>query len=592
MSYLIIFCILLPILHMRGNTCFAGLVLSGKDHVEEFQDYKLIEPKIYDVREKKQIAETKQDETNHCLYNGTMEGNFDSWVAISTCNGLKHRIADIKNEQIHLPYNANNESRYIELILVVDHGIFRKMDESKENVIKFCKDISNIVNSRYAPLNIFIALVGVVIWTEHDEIELSENGDATLERFLKYRRNHLNPTHPNDNAQLLTIKHFKDGVVSKSLKGPICTYEYSGGVNTYYTSNTGSVALSVAHSLGHNLGMEHDQEDCKCPDNKCIMSTSITSGVPTQWSTCSVEYVKSAFGRGMDHCLKNKPEFLFDGPLCGNGYVEPGEDCDCGLQSMCNNSCCDFNTCKFKSNATCANGECCDINNCHLKTAGVLCRSANQECDLPEYCTGQSEYCPKNVYKMNMEPCFEGKSVCYNGACNTRDAQCKLLWGNETESSDESCDDLNTKGNRHGNCGYNKLNSTYYKCTEENIHCGILNCDTTGEKLEFGMEAVSIITHKFKYVGGIIMKCQTVIVDLGLQQVDPGLTPDGVKCGQDKICVDQKCRSLEELRRELNSCPNNCSGNGWCNSEGYCHCKVGFASPDCSQAYRTSSPAS
>lgn len=56
----------------------------------------------------------------------------------------------------------------------------------------------------YAPLNIFIALVGVVVWSEHDEIIFSPNGDTTLANFLHYRKNKLLLDHPNDNAQLLT----------------------------------------------------------------------------------------------------------------------------------------------------------------------------------------------------------------------------------------------------------------------------------------------------------------------------------------------------------------------------------------------------
>lgn len=43
------------------------------------------------------------------------------------------------------------------------------------------------------------------------------------------------------------------------------------------------------------------------------------------------------------------------------------------------------------------------------KNAGTLCRSAEYECDLPEYCTGQSEYCPTDIYKMDTEVCENGK---------------------------------------------------------------------------------------------------------------------------------------------------------------------------------------
>jgi len=54
------------------------------------------------------------------------------------------------------------------------------------------------------PLNIFIALVGVQVWSESDEITLSPNGDTTLSNFLRYRREKLVQDIPNDNAQLLT----------------------------------------------------------------------------------------------------------------------------------------------------------------------------------------------------------------------------------------------------------------------------------------------------------------------------------------------------------------------------------------------------
>ena len=49
-----------------------------------------------------------------------------------------------------------------------------------------------------------MALVGVEVWTEFNEITLSENGDETLTSFLAYRREKLIRTIPNDNAQLLT----------------------------------------------------------------------------------------------------------------------------------------------------------------------------------------------------------------------------------------------------------------------------------------------------------------------------------------------------------------------------------------------------
>ena len=65
------------------------------------------------------------------------------------------------------------------------------------------------------PLNIFVVLVGIVVWNENNEIELYNDGDKTLTSFLQYRRKILLKDHPNDNAQLLTKAHFDGGVVGK-----------------------------------------------------------------------------------------------------------------------------------------------------------------------------------------------------------------------------------------------------------------------------------------------------------------------------------------------------------------------------------------
>ena len=63
----------------------------------------------------------------------------------------------------------------------------------------------------------------------------------------------------------------------------------------------------------------------------------------------------------MDYCLRNKPASLFDAAECGNMFVEPGEECDCGLPGRCDNPCCNPHTCRLHVNATCATGACCDL---------------------------------------------------------------------------------------------------------------------------------------------------------------------------------------------------------------------------------------
>ncbi|KAL6590100.1 hypothetical protein ACP70R_050174 [Stipagrostis hirtigluma subsp. patula] len=200
-----------------------------------------------------------------CHYNGEIRDVPGSWVALSTCNGIRgilydgsellyverasrfnssnplndlhvvYKHSDLKSnftcgfhdhsshatthhsattvgnrrvrrntDAVHGPYNSNKLSRYIELVLVSDMSLYKAFNDDVHRVHRHAKDLANIINSLYAPLNIFVALVGVVIWTKHDEIVLDKNGDKTLNHFLVYRKNKLTGELHNDNAQFLT----------------------------------------------------------------------------------------------------------------------------------------------------------------------------------------------------------------------------------------------------------------------------------------------------------------------------------------------------------------------------------------------------
>lgn len=65
----------------------------------------------------------------------------------------------------------------------------------------------------------------------------------------------------------------------------------------------------------------------------------------------------------------------------------------------------------------------------------------------------------------------------------------------------------------------------------------MLHCRHLNERLEFGMESVSILSHSFINWKGSIIPCRTALVDLGINQIDPGLAPDGAKCGEEKVII-------------------------------------------------------
>ena len=94
----------------------------------------------------------------------------------------------------------------------------------------------------------------------------------------------------------------------------------------------------------------------------------------------------------------------------------------------------------------------------------------------------------------------------------------------------------------------------WFQCLDEDVRCGMLHCSHLNERLEFGMESVAILSHSFINSGGRIIPCRTALVDLGINDVDPGLAPEGAKCDEGKLCVDRKCIPVENLEIGPNAC--------------------------------------
>lgn len=184
------------------------------------------------------ISEVEEElvtgDQRHCGFDDTKEGwlneqpfeYFDG--GIPTPSGETGMENILTGDGISPPWNSDQNSRYVELVLVVDTRLYIQFGRRTQAIHDICNQIAKKINSIYLPLNIYVFLVGVVIWRDYDKIQLDLDADLTLQRFLHYRKQVLLNNIPNDNAQLLTGVHFDKGVVGKALKGPICTKDFSG----------------------------------------------------------------------------------------------------------------------------------------------------------------------------------------------------------------------------------------------------------------------------------------------------------------------------------------------------------------------------
>ena len=145
----------------------------------------------------------------------------------------------------------------------------------------------------------------------------------------------------------------------------------------------------------------------------------------TEWSSCSVSLLKEGFDKyNLDRCLFNKPSTMVKDPVCGNGVREGKEECDCGSQLECTDPCCNPNTCQLASGAQCSAGPCCN-NKCQFVPHRTQCRAASGECDVAEFCSGESSECPEDDIKLNGIPCSNGSGYCFMGECPTHNLQCQ-----------------------------------------------------------------------------------------------------------------------------------------------------------------------
>ncbi|XP_061665563.1 disintegrin and metalloproteinase domain-containing protein 11 isoform X2 [Syngnathoides biaculeatus] len=479
---------------------------------------------------------------------------------------------------------VQTETKYIELMIVNDHELFVQQRRSTSQTKNFAKAVVNMADAIYKEqLNTRIVLVAMETWSSDNRISVGDDALLTLRDFMKYRkasiREHCDAVH------LLSGRTFMSSRSEAAYIGGVCSLNRGGGINEY--GAVGPVAITLCQSLGQNVGMLRNKDrpaagDCRCPDPwlGCIMEDT-GYYLPRKFSRCSIDEYLRFLQLGGGSCLFNKPSKLLDPPECGNGYVEPGEDCDCGTLVECARAgadCC--KKCTLTHNAMCSNGLCC--RDCKYELRGVTCRGAVNDCDIPETCAGDSNQCPHNVHKLDGYTCEAGQGRCYGGRCKTRDGQCRSLWG--YNSADRFCyEKLNSEGTEKGNCGPEPGGQGWIHCNKQDVLCGLLLCTNVSDKPSFG-ELRGKLTSLTIYHHNRYLECRGghAVLDDGS---DLGYVEDGTPCGPNMMCLDRRCLAVATFN--LSVCPGSsvsrvCSHHGTCSNELKCICDADYTGKDCS----------
>ncbi|XP_009706946.1 PREDICTED: disintegrin and metalloproteinase domain-containing protein 19, partial [Cariama cristata] len=514
-----------------------------------------------------------------CGYQGTGDAAED-WLNDFT-TGMKPPRQRVKRETLQA-------TKYVELLLVADYAEFQKHHFNIEATRLKLVEAANYVDKFYRSLNIRIALVGLEIWSNWNKCDVTENPYSTLKSFLAWSsKERVQRKH--DNAQLITGVPFQGTTVGLAPVMAMCSDFQSGGVNMDHSDSAIGVAATIAHEMGHNLGMNHDSAGCcttPAEDGGCIMASATGHPFPKVFDQCNRKELEKYLRSGGGMCLSNMPDTkkMYGGKKCGNGYLEEGEECDCGEVEECNNPCCDASTCSLKLGAKCAHGSCC--HQCKLMSPGTLCRESSGLCDLPEYCTGESPFCPPNSYQIDGASCDGGKAYCYSGMCLTYEDQCLQLWGPGARPAPDACfEKVNAAGDIYGNCGKD-IYGNYRKCEMRDAKCGKIQCQSSASK-PLQSNAVAIDTTirmqrtQLKCRGTHVYRSESEEKEL----LDPGLVLTGTKCGSHHVCFEGRCQNTSIIF-DSESCSKKCHGHGVCNNNKNCHCDQGWAPPFCNKQGR------
>ncbi|XP_007940548.1 disintegrin and metalloproteinase domain-containing protein 21 [Orycteropus afer afer] len=481
----------------------------------------------------------------------------------------RQQLAYAEAENLTLKQNSVDDrwthSWFLELAVVVDNDFFiyskSNLSKVQENVLL----VVNIVDSIYQQLSTYVILMGIVIWNQENVFPIISI-EQVLEDFSHWKQISLSGL--QHDAAHLFIKYSFKNVLGLAYVAGICHPPIDCGVNSFRGDPWSLFALTVAHELGHTLGMQHDEEFCLCEQSGCIMNTVRVTA--KRFTNCSyAQFRKTTLNQGS--CLHNfpRPGEFFMLKRCGNYVVEGEEKCDCGSIQQCEQDPCCLSNCTLSPGATCAFGLCCK--DCKFLPSGRLCRQQVGECDLPEWCNGTSHQCPEDKYVQDGMPC-SGSAYCYQKRCNNHDKQCREIFGKGARSASQTCyKEVNSKGNRFGHCGLS--GTTYLKCNTSNIFCGRVQCENVREIPH--LHKHSTLQHTL--VNGVT--CWSIDYHLGMDKPDVGEVKDGTVCGPGKICIHKNCVSLSLLSQVC--LPETCNMKGVCNNKHHCHCSYGWSPPYC-----------
>ncbi|XP_074596219.1 zinc metalloproteinase-disintegrin-like EoMP06 [Brevipalpus obovatus] len=485
--------------------------------------------------------------------------NYTEWIIDDV--GDEEEMPNIRKSSFHY-FKPLSESRlrdyetgFLSCLFVIDRRIFRFQRKKKIDFF-----LQNLINDANEFLHEFSFVAVYRGWKLAEAYDLDLKNVSYVDRFINYRHRHYIDKDGHYLVFLFTVivPPERSKLLGRTLRRSIC--RASTGIYLKYHRRRGKVSMrqlikTFTHEIGHTLRLCNSNETaCKePPEGKIfIMQKGInyTHG-ELIWSACSKDVVEKS--RQSFICLREKVKP--PRPSCRNGVLEEGEQCEC-VSKVCR-KCCD-DKCQLTEGSECSSGPCCDEATCKPRTKDeeYRCRKAKDSCDIPEMCDGDSIECPANYVVADGYQCGDSSNqgYCFRGMCGSRPDVCSWVYG-DGKVGEESCFQHNLEDNSDFGCGPSFTDpnrGANFACRKRDMYCGKIFCiyrkKTTSE--------FEIALSEQRIVRSTIGDCSFLEIGNNTRSLreDPTFVQNGSECGNEKMCVKQKCVSLPA------GCPKNCPG--------------------------------
>ncbi len=277
------------------------------------------------------------------------------------------------------PVDGFSPTLLAQVAVDTDQELLAKFADTTD-ALAYLTDLQAAVSAIYdTDTNVRIKFTFIRLWNTPDPWTATDTTGMLAELKSYWQANEGST--PRDTTHFISGKNVVGGLAYLDV---LCDTSFGYGVSTVYGSfdvmnpdDTWDVVV-VAHELGHNFGSPHTHcyspplDMCYNQESGCYSGpTSLPPGGGTIMSYChllpgGMSNINLTFGATVSQVIRTGAENgVCIGPPCGDGILDPGEQCDDG--NNVNGDCCSA-SCTAEPDG----GSCDDGNTC---TSGDQCAS-------------------------------------------------------------------------------------------------------------------------------------------------------------------------------------------------------------------------